>query len=115
MRIMPAVAVPHSSFVTSVNELAKKKGDLEKNGFVRAQKPSKVKNGQNRKIKADLLTFPEYSAKSITISRGPNRPIEAPAIGDKSAIHELTAMQMLSSTSDCSLPEMVRFRENIFI
>lgn len=59
MGIMPAVAVPHSSFVTPVTELANKKGDLKKNGFVSAQKPPKVKNGQNRKNKSDLLISPE--------------------------------------------------------
>lgn len=63
---MPPVAMPHSSFVTPVTELANKKGDLEKNVCVSAHKPSKVKNGQKRKIKADLLipvlkalSFPE--------------------------------------------------------
>ena len=106
---MLALAVPHNSFVTTVTELANQNGHLQINGFVIPQMPLKVKNFQNRKIKADLLISPEYSAKSIIISR------EAPAIEDKSARHELTGMQMLSSKNDCSLSEMVRLCENIFI
>jgi hypothetical protein len=106
MRLMPALSVPHSSFVTPVTELANKKRDLENNGLVSAQKSSKFKDRRNKKIKPDLLVSPEYSAKSIIISKSPKELTEVLATEDKSARHELIGMQTLSSTDDCSLPEM---------
>jgi hypothetical protein len=112
---MPALSVPHSSFVTPVTELANKKRDLENNGLVSAQKSSKFKDRRNKKIKADLLVSPEYSAKSIIISKSPKELTEVLATEDKSARHELIGMQTLSSTDDCSLPEMVGLHDNIFI
>jgi len=103
---MPALAVPHISFVTPVTELANKKRDLENNGLVSAQKSSKFRDRRNKKIKADLLESPEHSAKE---------PTEVLVTEDKSARHELIGMQTLSSTDDCSLPEMVGLHDNIFI
>ena len=97
----------HSSSVTPAVEQSNKKRDLENNGLVNAQKPSKFKDGQKMKMKADILVYPEYSANSITISKRTKRPAEALAIEDKYGRHELNGMQTFSSTDDHTLSEMV--------
>ena len=116
--------------VTHVLEKANKKRDIENNGLVSSQKPSKVKDGRKKKIKEDppkvkdgrkkkikdLLVSPDCGAKSIIISKIPSEPAEALPMEDKSRRHELTRMQTFSSTDDCTLLEMVReFTQNIHL
>ena len=48
---MPAFTVPPGSLAKPVAKPTLKKKLLEKNGLVRAQKPSKVKDYQRKKIK----------------------------------------------------------------
>jgi hypothetical protein len=81
--------VPHRSLDTPVLELANKKGSLKNNGLVGAQKSSNVKSGQNKKIKEAPLASLEYGAENLSISKRPQKPIEAMPIEDRRASYKL--------------------------
>ena len=105
---MPGLKETLSSLVTPTVEAANKKRRFENSGLMVTQKPPEVKDGRNRKIRADPLVSPEFVARNISFFRRPNEPPEALAIEDEPARYELTRMQPLLSTDNCTLPEMVR-------
>ena len=94
---MATFTVPHRSLDTPVLELANKKGSLKNNGLVSAQNPSNVKFGRNKKIKEAPLASLECGAENISISKRPQKPIEALPIEYMPASYKLFGQQLFSS------------------
>jgi len=101
---MTALTVP-------IVEPTNKKRCLKNNGQVSAQKPSKVKDGRNKKVKVAPFVSQECDAEILSISRKLKEPTEE----DGPARHELTGLQLFSSTDDCPSPKTVGHHAKIFI
>jgi hypothetical protein len=93
--MMPPLTVPQGLLVTPIVKPTIKK--RKNNELVSVQKPSNVKSGRNKKIKEAPLASLECGVENLSISKTPQKPIEALAIEDRPASYKLFGKQLFSS------------------